>query len=116
MDPIEHALDDFVRAIINRDNLLLTLYELAQAPTKDLDALDIETIGNIVDSVLWPLDDLVLPGVSILDFGDRVAFETVQLNIRIAVKSPKPELFLKLTEMNKLWQNPQFCSSGSFSF
>ena len=83
MDPIEHALDEFGRAIINRDNLPLTLHELAQAPTKDLDALDIETIGNLVDSVLWPLDDLVRPGVAILDFGDRVAFETVQLNIRM---------------------------------
>ena len=83
MDPIEHALDDFGRAIINRDNLPLTLRELAQAPTKDSDALDIETIGNIVDSVLWPLDDLVRPEVGILDFGDRVVFETVQLNIRM---------------------------------
>ena len=81
MDPIEHALDDFGRAIINRNNLPLTLHELAQAPTKDSDALDVETIGNLVDSVLWPLDDLVRPGVAILDFGDRVAFETVQLNI-----------------------------------
>ena len=52
MDPIEHALDDFSRAIISRDNLPLTLHELAQAPTKDSDALDIETIGNLVDSVL----------------------------------------------------------------
>ena len=34
IDPIEHALDDFGRAIINRDNLPLTLHELAQAPTK----------------------------------------------------------------------------------
>ena len=47
MDPIEHALDDFGRAVINRDNLPLTMHELAQAPTKDLDALDIETIGNL---------------------------------------------------------------------
>ena len=42
-----------------RDNLPLTLHELAQAPTKDSDALDIETIGNLEDSVLRPLDDLV---------------------------------------------------------
>ena len=83
MDPIEHALDGFGRAIINRDNLPLTLHELAQAPTKESDALDIETIGNLVDSLLWPLDDLVRPGVAILDFGDRVAFGTVQLNIRM---------------------------------
>ena len=83
MDPIEHALDDFGRAIINRNNLPLTLHELAQALTKDLDALDIETIGNLVDSVLWLLGDLVLPGVVILDFGDRVAFGTVQFNIRM---------------------------------
>ena len=76
MDPIEHALDDFSRAIVNRDNLPLTLHELAEAPTKDSDALDIETIGNLVDRVLWPLDDLVRPGVAILDFG--VAFGTVQ--------------------------------------
>ena len=75
-------MDDFGHAIINRDNLP-SLHELAQAPTKDLDALDIETIGNLGDSVLWPIDDLVLPGVAILDFGDRVAFETVQLNIRM---------------------------------
>ena len=58
MDPIEHALDDFGRAIINRDNLPLTLHELAQALTKDSDALDIDTIGNLVDSVLRPLDAL----------------------------------------------------------
>ena len=83
MDPIEHALEDFGCVIINRDNLPLTLHELAQAPTKDSDALDIESIGNLVDSVLWPLDDLVRPGVAILDFGDRVAFETVQSNIRM---------------------------------
>ena len=83
MDPIEHALDDFGCAIFNRDNLQLTLHELAQAPTKDSDALDIEIIGNFVDSVLRHLDDLVRPGVAILDFGDRVAFETVQLNITI---------------------------------
>ena len=83
MDPIEHALDDFGRANINRDNLPLTLHELAQAPTKDSDALDIETIGNPMDIVLWPLDDLVRLGVAILDIGDRVAFETVQLNIRM---------------------------------
>ena len=83
MNPIEHVFDDFGRAIINRDNLSLTLHELAQAPTKDSDALDVETIGNLVDSVLWPLDDLVRPGVALLDFGDRVAFETVQLNIRM---------------------------------
>ena len=59
MDPIEHALDDFGRAIINRDNLPLTLHELAQALTTDSDALDIDTIGrpNLVDSVLRPLDD-----------------------------------------------------------
>ena len=83
MDPIGHALDDFGRAIINMDNLPLTLHELAQAPTKDSDALDIETMGNLVDSFLWPLDDLVRPGVAILDFGDRVTFETVQINIRM---------------------------------
>ena len=83
MDPIEHALDDFGRAIINRDNLPLTLHELAEAPTKDSDALYIETIGNLEDRVLWPLDDLVRPGVAILDFGERVAFETVQVNIRM---------------------------------
>ena len=82
MDPIEHALDDFGRVIIKRDNLPVTLHELAQAPTKDSDALDIETIGNLVDSVLRPLDDLVPPGVAILDFfGGRVTFETVQLDI-----------------------------------
>ena len=81
MDPIEHALDDIGRAIINRDNLPLTLHELAQAPTKDSDALDIETIGNLEDRVLWPLDDLVRPGVAILYFGERGAFETVQVNI-----------------------------------
>ena len=53
MDHIEHALDDFGRAIIiNRDNQPLTLHELAQAPTKDSDALNIETIGYLVDSVL----------------------------------------------------------------
>ena len=47
------------------------------------DALDIDFrhIGNIVDSVLRPLDALVLPGVAIFDFGDSVALETVQLNI-----------------------------------
>ena len=70
-----------VVASIDRDNLPITLHELAQAPTKDSDARDIETIGNLVDTVLRPLDELVLPGVAILDFGDRVAFKTVQLNI-----------------------------------
>ena len=59
--------------MINSDNLRLTVHELSQAPTKNSDALDIETIGNLVDSVLWPLDDLVRSGVAILDFGDRVA-------------------------------------------
>ena len=49
MDNIEHALDEFGRTIINRDNLPLTLHELAQVPTKDSDALDIETIGNLVN-------------------------------------------------------------------
>ena len=44
MDPIEYAFDDFGRAIIDRDNLPLTLHELAQALTKDSDALDIDTI------------------------------------------------------------------------
>ena len=52
MDPIEHALDDFGRAIINKDNIPLALHDLAQAPINDSDALDIETIGNLVDSVL----------------------------------------------------------------
>ena len=37
------------------------------------------TIGNFVNSDLRPLDALVLSGVATLDFGDRVAFETVQL-------------------------------------
>ena len=32
MDPIEHALDDIGRTIINIDNLPLTLHELAQVP------------------------------------------------------------------------------------
>ena len=76
MDPIEHALKDFGRAIINRDNL--PLHELAQAVTKDSDAPWTLTprIDNLVDSVLRPPYDLVLPGVAILDFGDRMAFET----------------------------------------
>ena len=94
-------MDDFGRAIINRDNLPLTLHELAQAPTKDSDAMGIETISNLVDSVLLTLDDLVRPGVAILDFGDRVAFETVQLNITMQYKSQKAELFLILTELDK---------------
>ena len=70
MDPIEYAFDDFGHAISNRDNLPLTLHELAQALTKYSDALDIDTIGNFMDSVLRPLDALFL------DFGERVAFET----------------------------------------
>ena len=44
---------------------------------------------------------LVWPGVAILDFGDRVAFETVQFEHYDAVKLPKTELSLKLTEVNK---------------
>ena len=80
---VEHVMDDFGRAIINRDNVPLNVHELAQAPTKDSDALHIETIGHLLDSVLWPLDAIVRPGVAILDVGDRVAFETVQLNIRM---------------------------------
>ena len=75
---IEHAFDDFSRAIISRDNLPLTLHELAQGSTKDSDALDIETIGNLVDSVLSPPNDIVRPG------------------------PPKSELFFKLTETDKL--------------
>ena len=67
MDLIEHALDDFGRVIIDRDNLPLTLHELAQSLTKDSDALDIDTTGNLVDSVLRPLEAPVLPGVAILD-------------------------------------------------
>ena len=66
---------DFGRGIIDMDNLPLTLHELAQALTKDSDALHIDTIGNLVDSVLRPLEALVLPGVAILhvlDAGDRV--------------------------------------------
>ena len=51
MDHIGNALNDLGRAIINRDNLLLTLHELAQASTKNVDDLDIETIGNLVVSV-----------------------------------------------------------------
>ena len=74
-------MDDFGRAIIERDNLTLTLHELSQALTKDSDALDIDTIGNLVDNVLRPVEALVLPRVVILEFGDRVALETVQLNI-----------------------------------
>ena len=54
MDPIEHALDDFGRAIINRDNLPLTLHELAQAPTKDSDALDI-TLWTVFCDLLMTL-------------------------------------------------------------
>ena len=34
-----------------------------------------------MDRVLRPLDDLGRPGVAILDLGDRVAFETVQLTL-----------------------------------
>ena len=71
-------MDDVGRAIIDRDNLPLTLHGLAQALTTDSDTTDIDTIGNLVDSVLRPLEALVLPGVAILDFGDRVALETVQ--------------------------------------
>ena len=80
LDPIKHALDDCGRAIIDKDNLTLTLHVLAQALTKESEALHIDTIGNIVDSVLRPLDALVLPRVAMLDFGDRATFETVQLN------------------------------------
>ena len=75
--------DKLICAIINRDNLPLTLHEFAQAPTENSDALDIETICNLLDSVLWPLDDIVRPRVDILDFSDRVALETVQVNIRM---------------------------------
>ena len=95
-----------------------TIHELAQAPTKDSDALDIEIIGNLVDSVLWPLDDLIRSGLAILDFGEIEAFETVQLNIWMhCSKITKNLTFSKFTDIDKLWQNSQFCcSSGSFSF
>ena len=43
MDPIYHALDHLGR---DRDNLPLPLQELAEAFTKDSDALDIDTVGN----------------------------------------------------------------------
>ena len=57
MDLIEHALDDFGRAIIDRDNLPLTLHELAQALTKESDALHIDTIVT-----LWTVfRDLLTP-------------------------------------------------------
>ena len=61
--------------------IYLHLHKLAQAATKDSDALDVETIGDLVDTVLRPLDDLFRPGVTMLDFGDRVVFGTLQLNI-----------------------------------
>ena len=82
MDPIEHALDDFGRAIINRDNLPLTLHELAKAPTKDSDALDIETTGNLVDMFCDLLMTLFGQGWPYLILV-TVAFETVKLNITI---------------------------------
>ena len=117
MDPTEHALDDFGHAIINRGQFPLTLRELAQAPTKDSNALDIETRVNLVDSVLRPLDDLVRPGVANTWFWRQSGIQNSLIEHYDAVKSPKTKLSLKLTEVDKLWQNPQFCcSGGSFSF
>ena len=81
MDPIEHTVDESGSAIIDIDNLPLTLHELSQALTKDSYALDIETIGHLVGSGLRPFKALFMRGVAILDFGDRVAFETIQFNI-----------------------------------
>ena len=70
-------------AIINLDNLPLSLHELAQVPTKDSDALDIETITYLWTVFCDLLMTLFGQGVAILDFGDTVAFERVQLNIRM---------------------------------
>ena len=109
MDPIEHASAYFGRATINRD-LPLTLHELAKAPTKDLDSLDIETMGNIMDSVLRPIDDLVLPVLHTwIWWQSGIRNSTIkQCN---TVKLPKTELSLKLSEVDKLWENSQFCCS-----
>ena len=87
---IEHALDDFGRAIINKENLPLILHELAQAPTKYLDALDIEIIGNLMDSTV--LCDLTLfsQGWLYLIWVTKVAFETVHLNIGMQYNLQKP--------------------------
>ena len=117
MDPIEHDLDDFGLAIINRDNLPLTLHELAQLLTQDSDALDIATIGSDsgqCSATSWcPCS--ARGGHTWFWWQSGIRNSTIE-NFD-AVKSPKTELSLKLTEVEILWQNPQFCcSSGSFSF
>jgi hypothetical protein len=59
MNPIEHAWDALGRAINDRDNLPQTLQELAQALTDKWDALPIDIINNLVDSMPRRLDALI---------------------------------------------------------
>ena len=53
-DPIEYALDEFRRAMIDRDNFPLAVHALAQALNKESDTVHIDTMGNIVRDLLTP--------------------------------------------------------------
>uniref|UniRef100_A0A8C4R350 Tc1-like transposase DDE domain-containing protein n=1 Tax=Eptatretus burgeri TaxID=7764 RepID=A0A8C4R350_EPTBU len=51
LNPIEHAWDALGQAINDKDNLPQTRQELAQALTDEWDALPIDIINNLVDSM-----------------------------------------------------------------
>ena len=60
---------------------------------------------------------VVLPGGGHTWFWWQSGIRNSTIEHYHAVKSPNIALSLNLTEVDKLWQNPQFCcSSGSFSF
>lgn len=59
MNPIEHAWDALGRAINDRDNIPQTLQELAQALTDEWDALAIDSINKLVDSMPRRLNALI---------------------------------------------------------
>lgn len=59
MNPIEHSWDALCRAINDRNNIPQTLQELAQALTDDWDALAIDTINKLIDSMPRRLNALI---------------------------------------------------------
>lgn len=59
MNPIEHAWDALGRAINERNNHPQNVQELAQALTEEWDALPLNTINNLVDSMPRRVEALV---------------------------------------------------------
>ena len=59
MNPIEHAWDVIGRAINERDNAPETLQELAEALTEEWNALPLDVINNLVDSMPRRLHALI---------------------------------------------------------